>query len=114
MTDNPITYAVVRVGGKQYKVRAGDELLVDRLAVDEGKTLTLEPLLVRSADGVHDPAIARTAKVKAKVIEHVLGVKIKVFTYKPKSTFKKTKGHRSRLSRIAIESIALKEKQSGS
>ncbi|NLG64652.1 MAG: 50S ribosomal protein L21 [Actinobacteria bacterium] len=111
MTENPVTYAVVRVGGKQYKVSAGDQVLVDRLAVDEGKSLTLETLLVRTTDGSADP---KTAKVKARVLEHVLGQKIRVFTYKPKSTFKKTRGHRSRLSRIAIESIALKEKKSGS
>ena len=41
--------------------------------------------------------------------EHLLGEKIKVFTYKPKSTFKKTKGHRSRLSKLTIETITLKE-----
>lgn len=111
MTENPVTYAVVRVGGKQYKVSAGDQVLVDRLAVDEGKSLTLETLLVRTTDGSADP---KAAKVKARVLEHVLGQKIRVFTYKPKSTFKKTRGHRSRLSRIAIESIALKEKKSGS
>lgn len=114
MTDDPVTYAVVRVGGKQYKVSPGDELLVDRLDVEQGKTVALEPLLVRTAAGGYDAAALKGAKVKARVLEHVLGEKIRVFTYKPKSTFKKTKGHRSRLSRISIESIALKEKKSGS
>ena len=110
MTESPVTYAIVRVGGKQYRVAVGDKLLVDRLDVEEGKTLSLEPLLVRTAEGDYDVAAIKGAKVKAKVLEHTLGVKIRVFTYKPKSTFKKTNGHRSRLSRIAIESIALKEK----
>jgi large subunit ribosomal protein L21 len=109
MTESPVTYAIVRVGGKQYRVAVGDQLLVDRLDVEEGKTLSLQPLLVRTSSGDYDAAAIKGAKVKAKVVEHTLGVKIRVFTYKPKSTFKKTRGHRSRLSRIAIESIALKE-----
>jgi large subunit ribosomal protein L21 len=114
MTEHPVTYAVVRVGGKQYKVAEGDQLLVDRLAVEPGKSLTLDTLLVRTADGTFDAAAVKAAKVKARVVEHLLGEKVRVFTYKPKSTFKKTRGHRSRLSRICIDSIALKEKTSGS
>ena len=58
--------------------------------------------------GTFDADAAKHAKVKAKVSEHLLGEKIKVFTYKPKSTFKKTKGHRSRLTKLTIESITLK------
>ena len=114
MAEGPVTYAVIRSGGKQYKVAVGDELLVDRLDVEEGKSLTMQPLLVRTQDGDFDEAAAKSAKVKARVVEHTLGKKIKVFTYKRKSTFKKMRGHRSRLSRISIESIALKEKHSGS
>ncbi len=64
---------------------------------------------MRTDSGEFDAAAAKHAKVKAKVEEHVLGEKIKVFTYKPKSTFKKTKGHRSRLTKLTIESITLKE-----
>lgn len=107
-------YAVVRVGGKQYKVREGDEIVVDRLNAEVGDTVALEPLLVRSEGDDYDPKALKNAKVTAKVVDHELGKKIRVFTYKPKSTFKKMNGHRSRLSRIAIESIALKEKKSGS
>ena len=69
---------------------------------------------MRTASGTFDGAAK--AKVKATVTEHLLGEKIKVFTYKPKSTFKKTKGHRSRLSKLTIESITLKaskEQQDG-
>ena len=114
MTDEPQTYAVVRLGGKQYKVREGDELLVDRLPVEPGETMTVAPLLVHAAGKAADAAMPRGAQVTARVVDHELGQKIRVFTYKPKSTFKKMHGHRSRLSRIAIESIALKEKKSGS
>jgi len=114
MTDESQTYAVVRLGGKQYRVKEGDELLVDRLPVEPGETMTVDPLLVHSAGKAADASAPAGAKVTARVVDHELGQKIRVFTYKPKSTFRKTKGHRSRLSRIAIESIALKEKKSGS
>jgi len=98
------TYAVIRVGGQQFKVSAGDTIVVDRVDAEEGKSLTL-----RTGSGEFDAEAAKHAKVKAKVDEHLLGEKIKVFTYKPKSTFKKTKGHRSRLSKLTIEAITLKE-----
>jgi len=68
----------------------------------------------------HEPKVAgkdAKAKVKATVVEHFLGEKIHVFTYRPKKTYKKARGHRSRLSRLTIDAIELaehKEKKSGS
>ena len=109
MTKPNETYAVVRVGGQQFKVSAGDTIVVDRVDAEEGKSVTYDTLAVRTDSGTFDGDAAKHAKVKAKVAEHLLGEKIKVFTYKPKSTFKKTKGHRSRLSKLTIESITLKE-----
>ena len=109
MTKSNDTYAVIRVGGQQFKVSAGDTIVVDRVDADEGKSITFDTLAVRTDSGTFDAAAAKHAKVKAKVAEHLLGEKIKVFTYKPKSTFKKTKGHRSRLTKLTIESITLKE-----
>jgi large subunit ribosomal protein L21 len=111
MTKSDISYAVVRCGGQQFKVSAGDSILVDRVDADEGKSITLVPLAVRTDSGQFDADAASHTKVKARVEAHVLGEKIKVFTYKPKSTFKKTKGHRSRLSKLTIESITLKEEK---
>jgi large subunit ribosomal protein L21 len=116
MTKSETTYAVVRVGGQQFKVSTGDTILVDRVDAEEGKSITLDTLAVRDGGGTIDAAAGGGAKVKAKVSEHVLGEKIKVFTYKPKSTFKKTKGHRSRLTKLTIESItpkSSKEKSDG-
>ncbi len=108
MTRSDDTYAVIRVGGQQFKVSVGDIIVVDRVDAEEGKSLTFDTLAVRDDGGTFDADAAKHAKVKAKVSEHLLGEKIKVFTYKPKSTFKKTKGHRSRLSKLTIESITLK------
>ena len=111
MPDSKVMYAVVHIGGQQFKVSAGDVIVVDRVDAEEGKSISFEPLAVRTADGSFDADVAKHTKVKARVTEHLLGKKIKVFTYKPKSTFKKTKGHRSRLTKLAIESITLKKQK---
>ena len=116
MTSTESTYAVVRVGGKQYKVAQGETIVVDRVATDEGKHLSLETLAIHTGDGLVAGKDAK-AKVKATVVEHFLGEKIHVFTYRPKKTYKKARGHRSRLSRLTIDAIELaehKEKKSGS
>lgn len=108
MTKSDDAYAVVRCGGKQYKVSAGDTIVVDRIDAEEGKSIKLDVLAVRGAEGVYDRGAGEQAVVTATVDEHLLGDKIRVFTYKPKTTFKKTKGHRSRLTKLKIDSIALK------
>jgi len=93
-------YAVIALGGKQYRVKEGDHLLVDRLAVDEGKSFSPQTLMVADGGTLKDGG-----KVNAKVEEHLKGKKIRVFTYKPKRNSRRTKGHRSHLSRVRIESI---------
>ena len=94
------SYAVIALGGKQYRVREGERLLVDRLPHDEGASFTPPVLAVGDGDGLSDGGT-----VSARVEEHLLGKKIRVFTYKPKRNQRRTKGHRSRLSRVVIESI---------
>jgi large subunit ribosomal protein L21 len=117
MTDTSAPYAIVRVGGKQYKVAKGDSIVVDRMAADEGAHIVLVPLAVRDESGEMHAGKTARAKVKATVVEHLLGDKIDVFTYRPKSTFKKSHGHRSRLTKLDIDAIDIagqKEKKSGS
>ena len=94
-------YAVIALGGKQYRVREGERLLVDRLPQDEGASF--EPLVLATGDG---EGIADGGAVSATVEEHLLGKKILVFTYKPKRNSRRRRGHRSRLSRVRIDSIA--------
>lgn len=94
-------YAVIALGGKQYRVREGERLLVDRLAVEPGATFSPNVLAVGADNGIRDGG-----SVTARVEEHLLGKKIVVFTYRAKKDSKKKRGHRSRLSRIQIESIA--------
>jgi len=97
-----MSYAIITVGGKQYRVQEGQTLLVDRVKSDEGATFQ-PPVLFLGGDGQAD--LSPTATVTARVVGHVLGEKIRIGKYKPKSGYKKHTGYRSRLSRIAIESI---------
>ena len=98
-----MTYAIISLGGKQYRVSEGERLLVDRLREDEGATLALPTLLV-GGDG--DPQLAPDGvTVTARVVGHVLGEKIRIGKYKPKGRYRRHTGHRSRLSQIQIESI---------
>lgn len=104
-------YAVIELGGKQYKVEQGEEVIVDRMDVEEGKSVTLVPLLLGGDTRAITAQELKGAKVKARVEEHLLGEKIRVFTYKPKKGYKKMKGHRSRLSRVSIQKITDGEKK---
>ena len=94
-------YAIVKTGGKQYRVERGQSLLVERLPVDEGKTCALEPLLV--VDG--EKLVEAGARVEAKVIAHERGPKLRVVKFKPKRGYKRRTGHRQELSRIEITKI---------
>lgn len=102
-----MTYAIISLGGKQYRVQEGETLLVDRLPTDEGETFRPSVLML-GGDG--DPELAPAGDaVTAKVVQHLLGKKIRIGKYKPKSGYRKHAGHRSRLSRIEIESIGGKK-----
>jgi large subunit ribosomal protein L21 len=102
-------YAVIKVGGKQYRVEQGQTLLVDRQPVDAGGSFTPE-VLMTGGDAVETDRSKLTGAVSVKVVEHVRGKKIKVFKFRPKSGYKKMQGHRSELSRIEIESIGAAKK----
>jgi large subunit ribosomal protein L21 len=98
-------YAVIKVGGKQYRVEQGQTLLVDRQPYGEGEGFSPE-VLMTGGDG--DPVTDRAKLadlVGAKVVEHVRGEKLRVFTYKPKRGEKRMRGHRSELTRITIERV---------
>jgi large subunit ribosomal protein L21 len=101
-------YAVIRTGGKQYKVKVGDVIDVERLAGEDGASLELEPLLVVDDDGNVTSATAdlEKAKVTASVVDHHRGRKIRVFTYKNKSRQRRHMGHRQSLTRLKVETIA--------
>jgi large subunit ribosomal protein L21 len=98
-------YAIVKTGGKQYRVERGQRLLIERLAVEEGADVALEPILYRSEEAVFDQAGLKDVKVTAKVLAHVRGEKLRVFKFKPKRGYKRRTGHRQELTQIEVTEI---------
>jgi large subunit ribosomal protein L21 len=101
-----MSYAIITLGGKQYRVREGERLLVDRLKEDEGKTFNPRVLLV-GGDGKTD--LSPTTTVTARVVDHLLGEKIRIGKYKKRTGYRRHNGYRSRLTRIEIEAIGAKK-----
>ena len=99
-------YAIVKTGGKQYRVEQDQTLLVERLAADEGATVSLEPVLFRSDDAVFGVDALKKIKVEAKILGHERGPKLRVFKFKPKRGYKKRTGHRQELTRIQVTKIS--------
>lgn len=98
-----MSYAIISVGGKQYRVREGEKLLVDRVALDDGATFT-PPVLLVGGDGA--TAIAPTdIVVTAKVLAATKGPKIRIGKYKKRTGYKRHTGFRASLTQIEIESI---------
>ena len=100
-----MAYAIVKTGGKQYRVEQGQQLLVERLKADEGATVDLEPVLFRSDKTVFGKDDLAKVKVAAKVVGHERGPKLTVFKFKPKRGYKRKTGHRQDLTRIEITEI---------
>lgn len=100
-------YAIIETGGKQYKVKEGDVLFVEKLPAGEGESVTFDRVLAVSGDkglNVGSPFVAG-ASVTAKVEKHVKGKKIIVYKYKPKKNYHRKQGHRQPYTKIVIEAI---------
>lgn len=101
--------AVITTGGKQYTVKEGQKLKVEKLDLEDGKTLDFEPLLVADAEGkdvkVGAPRVAG-AKVTAKVLETDRDKKVAVVKYKRKVRYRRNVGHRQPFTMIQIEKIS--------
>ncbi len=100
-----MSYAIIKLGGKQYVVREGEKLLVDRLAVDEEKTFKPE-VIFEGGDGKAE--LSPKGTVTAKVLAHVKGEKIRIGKYRRRTGYRRHTGHRSHLTQIQIESIGAK------
>jgi large subunit ribosomal protein L21 len=100
-------YAVIKTGGKQQRVKAGDVIEVERI-VHEGETISFQPLLVVDDEGAtHVGKGAASAVVKAKPLGEKKGDKIKVLRHRPKTGYSKRTGHRQLLTLLEIEGIEL-------
>jgi large subunit ribosomal protein L21 len=98
-----LTYAIIKVAGKQYRVREGEKLLVDRLAAEDGATFSPAVLLV-GGDGT--PVLAPSdVKVTARVLAAVKGPKVRIGKYKKRTGYRRHNGFRASLTQIEIEAI---------
>ena len=95
-------FAVLKIGGKQYRAARDGELVVDRLAGDVGDSVELPVSFV--ADGDNFDLSARTARVE--ILEHLKGDKIHIYKYKPKKTYRKKTGHRQSRTRIKVLEVS--------
>ncbi len=100
-------YAIVKTGGKQYRVQEGQRLLVERLEVEDGESVPLTPLLYVDGDKVVDGDAAANISVAAKVLGQERGPKLRVVHFRSKHGFKRRVGHRQDLTRIEISNISV-------
>jgi large subunit ribosomal protein L21 len=99
-------YAIVKTGGKQYKVAEGDVIEVEKLAGAAGDLVTLSAvLLVDGADLVTDSSKLAKIAVTGKVVEHTKGPKIRIHKFKSKTGYHKRQGHRQPLTRVKVTGI---------
>lgn len=100
-------YAIIKTGGKQYRVQEGDVVFIEKLNVEADSTVTFDEVIAIGGDGdmtVGAPTVAG-AKVTAKVVKNGKSKKITVFTYRPKKGSKRKMGHRQPYTKVQIESI---------
>ena len=103
-----MSYAIITVGGKQYRVQEGERLLVDRMKTGAGETFNPRVLLV-GGDGNTD--LSPSTTVTARVVEHTLGDKIRIGKYKKRTGYRRHNGFRASLTQIEIESIGAGSKK---
>ncbi len=100
-----MTYAIIKTGGKQYRVEQGQSLLVERLPVGDGESVALEPLLFVDGSSVVDGEDLTGVSVQARVVAHERGPKLRMVKFKPKRGYKRRTGHRQDLTRIEVTEV---------
>lgn len=102
-------FAIVQIGGHQYKVRANDTIFVDRLAEDAEASVSFDKVLLVSneADVTVGAPVVESAKVEATVEKHLKGDKVIVFKKKRRKGYQKSNGHRQHLTQLTINSITV-------
>jgi large subunit ribosomal protein L21 len=100
-------YAIIRTGGKQYRVKSGEQLRVEAIPAEVGATVSLEEvLLVGTGDAVKVGApLVSGAKVKATVVSHGRGDKVRIFKLRRRKHYQKTQGHRQSYTELRIDDI---------
>ena len=100
-------YAIIKTGGKQYKVSEGDEIIIEKLEVEEKSSVTFEEVLgIFDGDKVKvGTPVVKGAKVTATVVKNGKGPKIRIFKYKHKTNYRRRQGHRQPFTKVKIEKI---------
>ncbi|MBB3170878.1 50S ribosomal protein L21 [Parvibacter caecicola] len=99
-------YAIVKTGGKQYKVAPGDKINIEKLDAQPGDQVELQAICIVDDGKVEaDPAKAAKTKVTATVLEQFRGEKQLVFKFKKRKNYKKMQGHRQNLTRVKIDAV---------
>ena len=106
-------YAIIRTGGKQYKVEAGDEILVEKLDAEVGAEVAFEVLMLCGDEVVVGKPVVEGVTAKATVVDQVKGKKVVVFHYKPKKNIRKKQGHRQPYTKVKIEKIHKTARKAG-
>ena len=109
---NELMYAIVKTGGKQYRVEEGQSLLVERLSAEDGAKVGLQPLLYVDGSTVVEGDGLSRVKVEARVVGHERGPKLRIVKFKPKRGYKRRTGHRQELTRIEVTQIKLAARRS--
>ena len=111
MADNN-SYAIIKSGGKQYKVSEGSRIKVEKLDAEVGSQVTLDEVLLTGTGDGNDPATIKVgapfvsgAKVTAKVVAHGLDRKITIFKKIRRTGYMKKQGHRQELTHLLIQSV---------
>lgn len=100
-------YAIIKTGGKQYRVQEGDVITIEKLEAEANASVTFDQVLtvVNEGDVKVGTPLVDGAKVTGTVVEHGKGKKILVFKYKAKSNYRRRQGHRQPFTKVRIESI---------
>lgn len=101
--------AIIVTGGKQYSVKEGDEIFIEKLNVEADQTVVFDQVLavVDGENSKFGTPVVAGAKVEAKVVKNGKAKKIIVFKYRPKKDSKSIRGHRQPYTKVKIEKIAL-------
>ncbi|MEI6079301.1 MAG: 50S ribosomal protein L21 [bacterium] len=107
-------YAIVRTGGKQYKVKPGDKFTVEKLTGDKGGSIGIEDVLLISEENDSEPVIGKPvisgAKVDCEIVSQARAKKVIVFKFKKRKRYMRNKGHRQHLTMLKVKSISYGDK----
>ncbi|MDI6689256.1 MAG: 50S ribosomal protein L21 [Actinomycetota bacterium] len=100
-------YAIIESGGKQYKVRKGEEVLIEKIEGKPGDKVKFDKIIFLSHGDqkIHQKEVLSKVKVKGTIVEQLKGEKIIVFKYEPKKGYKRMRGHRQILTKVRIDDI---------